>query len=257
MGDLPGGNVHSDATGISPDGAVIVGVGESASGFEAFRWTSGGGMVGLGDLPGGTFNSSAVSISADGAVIVGGGNSASGDEVFRWTSGGGMVGLGDLSGGVTSCYATATSADGAVLVGHGTSASGTEAFRWTSGGGMDGEIFASHVYATAEVFNTCVFMSDDDGGGWGDCFTVVVTDCGDGVIDGGEECDDGNSDDGDGCSSTCHVEEGFECSEQPSVCVPIVIPTVSEWGLIAMTVLMLTAGTLVLARRRRVSHVAS
>ncbi|MCK5122731.1 MAG: DUF4215 domain-containing protein [Candidatus Pacebacteria bacterium] len=32
--------------------------------------------------------------------------------------------------------------------------------------------------------------------------------CGDGVMEGGEECDDGNLDDGDGCSSLCVIEEG-------------------------------------------------
>ena len=38
---------------------------------EAFRWTSGGGMVGLGDLPGGSSASFATGVSADGSVIVG------------------------------------------------------------------------------------------------------------------------------------------------------------------------------------------
>jgi hypothetical protein len=38
--------------------------------------------------------------------------------------------------------------------------------------------------------------------------------------------------------------------------VPQSIPTVSEWGLIVMSLLVLTAGTLVLARRRRVPRVA-
>ena len=31
--------------------------------------------------------------------------------------------------------------------------------------------------------------------------------CGNGVIEGSEECDDGNTQDGDGCSSTCKIEE--------------------------------------------------
>jgi cysteine-rich repeat protein len=30
--------------------------------------------------------------------------------------------------------------------------------------------------------------------------------CGDGEMDGGEECDDGNTDDGDGCSASCELE---------------------------------------------------
>ena len=74
--------------------------------------------------------------------------------------------------------------------------------------------------------------------------------CGDGTIEDGEECDDNNTDDGDGCSSTCAVEDGFICQGEPSVCFPSDIPTVSGWGLVAMALLVLTAGTLVLARRR-------
>ena len=52
LGDLPGGLSLSDARGVSADGSVVVGTSVSASGFEAFRWTQAGGMVGLGFLPG-------------------------------------------------------------------------------------------------------------------------------------------------------------------------------------------------------------
>lgn len=47
LGDLPGGNIFSQAAGVSADGSVVVGQSNSASGGEAFRWTAGGGMVGL------------------------------------------------------------------------------------------------------------------------------------------------------------------------------------------------------------------
>ena len=46
------------------------------------------------------------------------------------------------------------------------------------------------------------------------------------------------------------VEDGWNCTGEPSVCTPAGIPTVSEWGLIVMSLLVLTAGTLVYARRR-------
>src|SRR5262245_13216255 len=44
--------------------------------------------------------------------------------------------------------------------------------------------------------------------------------CGDGVIDPGEQCDDGGHHSGDGCSVGCAVEFCFECSGEPSTCVP-------------------------------------
>lgn len=44
--------------------------------------------------------------------------------------------------------------------------------------------------------------------------------CGNGVVTGTEECDDGNSSAGDGCSSTCVVESGWQCIDEPSVCSP-------------------------------------
>ena len=34
----------------------------------------------------------------------------------------------------------------------------------------------------------------------------ILPNCGDGVLDPGEECDDGNNDDGDGCDADCTTE---------------------------------------------------
>jgi fibro-slime domain-containing protein len=53
--------------------------------------------------------------------------------------------------------------------------------------------------------------------------------CGDGVILPGtsEACDDGNVNDGDGCSSTCQVEDGFECVREPlPLPDPLTIPVI-------------------------------
>ncbi|MFC1701703.1 DUF4215 domain-containing protein [Pseudomonadota bacterium] len=47
------------------------------------------------------------------------------------------------------------------------------------------------------------------------------SDCGNRVIDLGEQCDDGNNFIGDGCSNTCQVEEGWQCTA-PNL--PSVIP---------------------------------
>src|SRR5438105_4002183 len=69
LGNLPGGN-ESLAYGVSADGSVVVGESDSASSQQAFRWTSGEGMVGLGYLAGAAY-SYASGVSADGSVIVG------------------------------------------------------------------------------------------------------------------------------------------------------------------------------------------
>ena len=71
LGDLPGGDFYSHAFDVSADGSTVVGWSRSASGYEAFRWTSASGMVGLGDLSGGNFYSEAYGVSADGSTVVG------------------------------------------------------------------------------------------------------------------------------------------------------------------------------------------
>ncbi len=55
-----------------------------------------------------------------------------------------------------------------------------------------------------------------------DIGAVEVQDvCGDSFLDGGEECDDGNTTAGDGCSASCEIEAGYECTEVPSLCVTV------------------------------------
>jgi len=135
LGDLTGGFFFSSASGTSSDGSVVVGQGSSASGFEAFRWTSGGGMVGLGDLAGGGFLSQSFGTSSDGSVVVGQGISASGFEAFIWDSTNGMQSLNtvltnagvDLTG-YTLNAATGVSDDGTKIVGLASGPSGPEAF---------------------------------------------------------------------------------------------------------------------------------
>lgn len=43
--------------------------------------------------------------------------------------------------------------------------------------------------------------------------------CGNGVVEGKEECDDGDLQDGDGCNSVCRIEPGWSCTGHPSKCV--------------------------------------
>jgi probable HAF family extracellular repeat protein len=141
LGDLPGGLVSSDASGISGDGAIVVGTSAQTLGGEAFRWTQAGGMVGLGDLPGGVFASQANDISQDGTTIVGNGSSDSGIEAFVWRDGL-MAGIGDLPGGSFESIAHGVSGDGAVVVGSGQKLAGDgmssveAAFVWDAQHGM-------------------------------------------------------------------------------------------------------------------------
>ena len=83
LGDLPGGDFFSEARAVSADGTVVAGFSSTALGFEAFRWTSGGGMVGLGDLPGGIFSSRALGVSADGTRVLGFSRTTLGNEAGR------------------------------------------------------------------------------------------------------------------------------------------------------------------------------
>jgi len=139
LGDLPGGDLYSQATGISDDGSTVVGYSESAlAPAEAFRWTQGPGMQPLGFLVDGSFDSRSTAVSADGSVVVGSSRSASGQEAFRWTEASNMQGLGDLSGGIFNSIAWAVSADGTIVAGEGSTASGQEAFQWTQPGPMQG-----------------------------------------------------------------------------------------------------------------------
>lgn len=48
--------------------------------------------------------------------------------------------------------------------------------------------------------------------------TAIKAGCGDGLLTGKETCDDKNVISGDGCSGSCAIESGFECSGQPAKC---------------------------------------
>lgn len=130
------GTFNSSTSGVSADGAIVVGTSISPAGFEAFRWTQGGGMVGLGDLAGGNFLSVARGVSASGAAVVGFGSPTSDPQAFRWTQGGGMVALAEFRCCGVGSDALGITADGAVIVGSGAFIANTAAFRWTQGGGV-------------------------------------------------------------------------------------------------------------------------
>jgi probable HAF family extracellular repeat protein len=134
LGDLPDGTLNSHSFGVSADGSVIVGQGNSAAGAEAFRWTQDDGMVGLGILPGFDF-SLAQDVSADGSIVVGSvGFDVTYAGAFIWDATHGTrnlhdvlineVGLGASLIGWNLDYASAISGDGRVIVGYGTNPNG-------------------------------------------------------------------------------------------------------------------------------------
>lgn len=119
------------ASGVSADGAVVVGSAQSGLGIELTRWTAQTGAVGLGRIPGGQYNSTATVVSADGSVIYGIGQGPSGIDTFRWTAATGMVGLGMANGGLVGVpIPQDVTPDGGIIVG-----STSEAFVWTIGAG--------------------------------------------------------------------------------------------------------------------------
>ncbi|PAP76483.1 lipase/acyltransferase domain-containing protein [Rubrivirga marina] len=144
-GSSVGSGPQSTATGVSADGAVVVGFSltTALAGCavnpcrQAFRW-EGGQMQGLGVLGSGSESFSyAQAVSADGRVVVGKSSSSSAlyGEAVRW-EGGQMRGLGVLPGDVES-IALAVSADGSLIVGESVSLEGDETiFLWTAAGGM-------------------------------------------------------------------------------------------------------------------------
>jgi probable HAF family extracellular repeat protein len=118
LGSLPGAS-DSRAWAVSADGAVVVGNGSAATGYQgsAFRWTQAAGMTALG------ISGTATAVSADGQVIVG----WSQDGPFRWTESGGTETLGLFDDMPTT--PTALSTDGSVIV-------GLPGWRWTAATGM-------------------------------------------------------------------------------------------------------------------------
>jgi probable HAF family extracellular repeat protein len=148
IGDLPGGTSpgRAAARGVSGDGQIVAGQGESDNGAEPFRYTRNDATwLGLGDLPGGTFGGSAYGMSGDGQTIVGSSIAQDGTHAFRWTQSDGMADIGHLPvppGIDPFAEAYAANSNGMVIVGLSrslaSSNAGWEAFRWTQATGMVG-----------------------------------------------------------------------------------------------------------------------
>ncbi len=92
--------------------------------------------------------------------------------------------------------------------------------------GLDGSLTGSHVYTNGGTYTVAVTVEDDDFGVVTDTLVANV-DCGNGVLDAGEDCDDGNNVDGDGCNADCTYQfcggiaevpcpDNFVCVDDPS-----------------------------------------
>jgi len=81
-------------------------------------------------------------------------------------------------------------------------------------------ITAPSIIGTYDVsFRVCPLIS------FNDCKFITLTDgitvqplCGNGKINPSEQCDDGNKITNDGCSDSCKIEKGWNCSGEPSSC---------------------------------------
>lgn len=93
----------------------------------------------------------------------------------------------------------------------------------------DENLYADNLVQIGETYHYIVraFNCDGSSASSNSVSTIIPSEielCGDGIIqtpnslDLNEECDDGNTNDADGCSSSCFVENGFNCFGQPSVC---------------------------------------
>ena len=142
LGDIPGGEVYSDARAVSADGSTVVGVSTDEFGFGGrglpFRWNAQTGMRSL--LEGSEFYSGgATGVSSDGNAITGFASRTDGTGgTFSWTAERAFILIGDLPGGPEESNAFAISADGTTIVGQGRTETSHlfEAFRWTESDGI-------------------------------------------------------------------------------------------------------------------------
>jgi len=138
--------VYTNVRGMSADGNSIVGRSDSATGFEAYRWTPETGAVPLVSLTAGfNFPSEASGISDDGAWVVGYSSylfeGSDRQSAVRWSRAGVIQELDPTRSGAAA-WCTSVNGDGTVIAGY----SGTGLFVWTEAqGAMDAvAYFGSH-----------------------------------------------------------------------------------------------------------------
>lgn len=142
IGDLAGGEFHSEVSAISADGSTIVGwssSAETAKGqFQAYKWTRKSGMVALGSFDGRVRQSNAGATTHDGSFVVGDAGSDDGSQAALWNETLEVTAVGSLGGTPRWNTARGISEDGRFVVGCSVSPRGYEAFLWERGKEMVG-----------------------------------------------------------------------------------------------------------------------
>jgi cysteine-rich repeat protein len=88
--------------------------------------------------------------------------------------------------------------------------------------GVANDLFGWSVSVSGDLAVVGATRDNDNGTDSGSAYVFELPSCGDGFVEGLEECDDGGGADGDGCSSTCSVESGYSCdASEPSICTDI------------------------------------
>jgi probable HAF family extracellular repeat protein len=133
LGVLNAGDAFSYASGMTPDGSIIIGAScIDYTNCRAFRWTQATGMI---DMGGPGSSSEALAISADGTVIVGYYRDNNYRwRPFRWTHETGIVDITQATD-VQSSYASNVSPDGSIVIGRIITDTSYNAFRWTQASG--------------------------------------------------------------------------------------------------------------------------
>lgn len=176
----------------------------------------------------------------DSGQIIGTRESAGKMRALRWVSGV-MTDLGSLDG--TDSYAAAINRSGVAVGSASVPGPESHAFRWTNGVMTD----LNDLIVPGSGWELRYTYDINDGGqiiGRGrlnnerHSFLLSPFTCGNSVLEEGEECDDGNTDPNDLCDEFCQAQD---------------IPAVSAWGMVILVLSVLTAGTIVLTKRRPVA----
>jgi fibro-slime domain-containing protein len=243
IGGSPGSGGVVSAGGVAPSngGVAIGGSGQSEGGTNVIGGsTSIGGATALGgstSIGGATALGSSTSIG--GATALGSSTSIGGTTAL-----GGSTSIGGTTNGVAGGGTGGNPGSGGGSLGGSSSNSGgaSNAGQSSSGGSTAMLNCGNGIVEGSETCDTLPKNNDLGDGCTPTCMAEpscppaggpCTSKCGDGLVFGDEACDDGNAVGGDGCSATCTVEAGFQCSQPPlgdTMLVPMVVRDFNTGG---------------------------